>query len=167
MAWKLFQYEIGGVKCIVKYLVKTVLTAIADIHYFDDLGSKSTIKHITLAQLGLEVGTSSEDQTSHVDLVVCDKVLNCVFGDFAHVVVAFFVTETGETKSRLTTTSVLLGEVDSKLVDDLSRVASECTEEGAVTIHDDETKLGVGLQEFGQGFSMELVVAKVERTVRT
>jgi len=91
-------------------------------------------------------------------------VLNGEFGDLADVVVSLFVTETGETEGRLTTTSMLLGEIDSELVDDFSRVAGEDTEEGAVTVHDDEAKAGVGFKEFGEGLGVEFVVTEVERT---
>ena len=66
-----------------------------------------------------------------------------VFGDFPDIVVPLLVTQTRETQCRLTTTSVLLRKVDSELVDHFSRVSSNRSEEGAVTIHDDKAELGV------------------------
>ena len=90
-------------------------------------------------------------------------MLNGQLSDLADVVVTLFVTETGETKCRLSTTTVLLGEVDSELVDDLSCVAGNGTEKGAVTVHDDEAELGVRLEELLESLSVEFVVAKVKR----
>ena len=41
---------------------------------------------------------------------------------------------------------MLLGQVDGKLVNDISGVATECAEESTVSVHDDEAELLVGLQ---------------------
>lgn len=76
-----------------------------------------------------------------------------------------FVSQTGETQGGLTTTSVLLGQIDGELVDDLAGVAAESTEEGTVTIHDDEAELLVRLEQLSESFGVELVVAKIQRGV--
>jgi hypothetical protein len=89
-------------------------------------------------------------------------VLHGVLGDLADVVVTLLHTETGETKRRLSSTSVLLGQVDRELVDDLAGVTGEGTEERTVTVHDDETETGVRLEELSKSLGVELVVAKVE-----
>lgn len=75
---------------------------------------------------------------------------------------ALFVSQTGETQGGLTTTAVLLGQIDGELVDDLTGVAAEGTEEGAVTIHDDEAKPLIRLEQLGEGLGVELVVAEVQ-----
>lgn len=95
-------------------------------------------------------------------LVIGDEVLNGQFGDLADVVVPLLHTKTSETQSGLSSTTVLLGEVDGELVEDLAGVSGERTEEGAVSIHDDEAELGVGLEELGKDVRVELVVAEVE-----
>ena len=56
-----------------------------------------------------------------------------------------FVTQTGETQSGLTTSTVLLWQIDGELVEDLSGVTGQGTEQGTITVHDDETELGVAL----------------------
>ena len=56
-------------------------------------------------------------------------MLDGELGDFTHIVVSLFTTETGETERRLSSSTVLLGEVDGEFVDDLSGVSSEGTEE--------------------------------------
>ena len=76
-----------------------------------------------------------------------------------------FLTKTGETKRRLTTTAVLLGQVDAQFLEDFSGVATESTEEGAVTVHDDKTEALIRLKELTQGFCVELVVTEIERRV--
>ena len=142
----------------VAYLVEPVLATVTDIDYLDDLRSQTRIEHVTLAQLGLEIGAPSKHETGYVDLVIRDEVLNRQLGDLRDVIVALLVTKTRETQGGLTTTSVLLGEVDSELVDDLARVARYGTEERAVSVHDDEPELGIRLEEFLQRLSVELVV---------
>jgi hypothetical protein len=72
------------------------------------------------------------------------------------------VTQTRETEGGLTTTTVFLGQVDGEFVEDFAGVAREETEEGAVTVHDDESEAGVGFEELGESFCVEFVVAEVE-----
>ena len=47
-------------------------------------------------------------------------------------------------------------------MDNLSRVARESAEQRAVSIHDDETKLLVRLQQLAECLSVELVVTEVQ-----
>lgn len=89
-------------------------------------------------------------------------MLDGELGDLADVVVPFLITETGETQCRLTSSTVLLGEVDGEFMGDLAGVPSEGAEECAVSVHDDEPKPGVGLEKLRERFGVELVVAEVE-----
>ena len=70
-------------------------------------------------------------------------MLNRQFGNLADVVVTLLVTQTRETQGRLSTTSVLLWEIDGKFMDDLASVSGQGPEESAVTVHDDEAEAGV------------------------
>lgn len=63
------------------------------------------------------------------------------------------------------TQTVLLGQVDGELVENVAGVAAEGAKEGAVTIHDDEAKLAVVRQQGLQRLRVELVVAEVQRRV--
>lgn len=85
-----------------------------------------------------------------------------MLGDLAHVVVASLHTQTSETQRRLSSTSVLLGKINAELVDHLARVTGESTVENTVSVHDDEAKLGVGLEELRESVSVELVIAEVK-----
>lgn len=145
-------------------LVETVLATITDVDDLDDLGYQTVIEQITLAQLRLEVGRTSKDEARHVDPVGRDEVLDRKLGDLANVVVSLLVTQTGETQRGLTTTAVLLREIDREFVDDFARVAGEGSEQGTVTVHDDEAETGVRFEQFGERFGMELVVTKVQRS---
>ena len=78
--------------------------------------------------------------TRNVRLVIGDEMRDGRLGNFAHVVVTLFHSESSETERRLSTTAVLLRQVDRELVQDLARVALKCAEQGAVTVHDNETK---------------------------
>jgi hypothetical protein len=51
------------------------------------------------------------------------------------------------------------------LVDNFTGVAREGAEEGAVSVHDDEAKLLVRLEQLAQRLRVELVVAKIQRGV--
>ena len=145
----------------VTYLVETVLTTITDVNDLDDLCSQTRVEHVTLAELGLEVRATREDKTSHVDFIVGNEVLYGQFGNLPHVVVALLVTKTRETQCGLTTTAVLLGEIDGEFVDDFAGVTSNRAEQSAVTVHNDEAELRVRLEKFLKRLSMELVVAEV------
>lgn len=122
------------------HLVEAILTAIADINYLDDFRRQSLIEHVTLTQLRLEVSASGKHEASDVNLVIRDKVLNGQLGDLSHVVVPLLVTQTGETQGRLSTTAVLLRQVDGEFVDHLTCVTGDSTEEGTITVHDDESE---------------------------
>lgn len=126
---------------------------------------QTLVKHIRLAELSFEVSATSEDEAGDVDLIVGDKELDGELGDLANVIVAFLLSKASETQSRLPTTTMLLGEINLHLVDDVARVAGERAKEGAVAVHDDEAEFCVGLQQFAECLSVELVVAKVERGV--
>ncbi len=145
------------------HLVEPVLATVTDIDDLEDLGTQTRIEQVALRQLRLEVGATSKYETGHVNLVVRDVVLDSQLGDLADVVVALLVTETSETERGLTTTAVLLGEVDGELVDDLACVACDRAEEGAVTVHDDEAEPGVRLEQLLERFGVEFVVTQIER----
>ena len=51
------------------------------------------------------------------------------------------------------------------LLDDVASISSERGEERPVSVHDDESESVVVGQKIGQRFSVELVIAKVERSV--
>ena len=146
------------------HLVESILAAVADVDNLDDLRTEPGVEHVALRQLGLEVRAASENEASHIHLVISDEVLHGEFGDLADVVVALLVTETRETERGLTTAAVLLGEVDGELVDDLACVARDGAEERAVAVHDNEAELGVRLEQLLKRLGMEFVVAQVERT---
>jgi len=92
-------------------------------------------------------------------------VLGGKLGALPEVVVALLQAETGETEGGLTTTAVLLGQVDLDLVDDFLGVAADCAVEGAIAVNDNEAELVVLLHELHQGLSVELVVTEIQRGV--
>lgn len=87
-------------------------------------------------------------ENSH--LIVGDEQLGGKLGDLANVVVTLLQTQTSETQGRLTTTTVLLGQIDQELVQHCAGVAAHNTEKGTVTIHNDEAELVVTLQQLVQ-----------------
>jgi hypothetical protein len=95
-------------------LVEAVLAAVGHIDNLDDLGLETVVEEVGLVQVVLEVGATGENDTSDVDLVGGDEVLDCQLGDLADVVVTLLLAQTGETQGGLTTTAVLLGEIDGE-----------------------------------------------------
>lgn len=145
------------------HLVETILATIADIDNLDHLACQTWVEHVTLAELCLEICTASQHKTADIDLVVGNEVLNRKFSNLANVVVPLLVSKTGETKGRLTTTAVLLREIDSKLVGDFARIASESAEEGSISVHHDESETGIGFKKLRQSFSVEFIVTEIKR----
>ena len=116
------------------YLVETVLSSVTDIDNFDDLCQQSRVEQVTSTEIRLQLGTSSKNETGDVDSVVGNEMLNGQLGDFSDVVTTGFLSQTGETQGRLTTTTVLLGEVDGEFVNDFTSVTGQGSEQRAVTI---------------------------------
>ena len=115
--------------CILTDLVETVLSSVRDVDDVDDLCDETGVEEVTEVELGLEVCGSCEDDTLDVDLVVGDKVLDRVLGHLSDVVVSGLHTQSRESERRLSSSSVLLGEIDSKLVENLPRVSRQSSEQ--------------------------------------
>ena len=111
------------------YLVETVLSSVTDIDNLDDLRQQSRVEQVTSTEIRLQLGTSSKNETGDVDSVVGNEMLNGQLGDLSHVVVSLFVTKTRETQGRLSSSSVLLRQIDSEFVNDISGVTSQSTKE--------------------------------------
>ena len=60
---------------------------------------------------------------------------------------------------------MLLGKIDSEFVKDVACVALQRAIQGSITIHDNEAKCVVILEQFMQSFGVEFVVAQVQRRV--
>lgn len=89
-------------------------------------------------------------------------MLACQFGNLSEPVVTLLFTETGETYGRLTTLSVLLGQLHSDLLEDLSVVALKGSEKSATTIDNDEAELLIICQEACKWRGIEPVPAVVQ-----
>ena len=91
------------------------------------LGLQPSIEQVAVLKIVLEFSRSGENYASHVDSVFSNEELCAKFCHFCEIIVPFFQTKTSKTQSRLTTTTVLLGELHAEFVDHLSRVAKNCT----------------------------------------
>jgi len=146
-------------------LVETIFTTVGNINKLNDNSLKTRVKEIRTGQDVLELGGTSENNTLDVGPVVSDKASHSSFSTLADVVVPLLETQTCKTKSRLTTTAVLLGEIDGELGDHLTSVTGKSTEETSVTIHHDETKLVVVREKLLEGLSVEAVITHVQGCV--
>jgi len=146
----------------VNSLSETVLTTVRNIVDTDDDVHETGIKKIRGCELLLEFGGTGEDETSDSGLIVGNEAGNSGFSDLTHVVMTLLKTNTSETKSGLTTTTVLLRKLDVELVKDCTSRTSDLTEESTVTIHDDETEFLIIFKESLESLSVEAVIAHVE-----
>jgi hypothetical protein len=93
-------------------LVEAVLASVGHVDNLYDLGLQTVVEQVGLVQVVLEIGGTGEDDTGHVDLVGGDEVLDGQLGDLADVVVTLLLSQTGETQGGLTTTTVLLRQIN-------------------------------------------------------
>jgi hypothetical protein len=129
------------------------------------LGLQPGVEEVAILEVVLEFSGTSENYARHVDSVVGDEKLSAKFSYFGKVIVPFFETQTSKTQGRLTTATMLFGKLHTELVDDLASVAEHCAKEAAVAVHDNESKLLIILEQFGERFDVEFVVAKVQRSI--
>ena len=106
------------------YLVKPVFTSITDIDNLDHFRRQPLVKHITLTQLGLEIRAASQHQSSAIDLIIRNKMLHGKLCHLPNIIVSFFIPQTRESKSRLSTSSMFFGKIDVEFVNDIASVAS-------------------------------------------
>ena len=99
---------------------KHVLTSIADIHQFDNFGLQTRVKHVWLTEFGLEICATRQDHTADIGFVIGNEKLDRRFRYFSHIIVTLFHAETRETERRLTTTTVLFGQIHREFVQDIS-----------------------------------------------
>ena len=108
-----------------------------------------SIEQVAVLKIVLEFSRSSKNYTCNVDPVFSNEQLSAKFCNFAEVIVPFFQTKTCKTQSRLATTTMLFGKFHAEFVDDLSCVAKNSAKKAAISVHDNESKLLVILEQFG------------------
>ena len=84
---------------------------------------------------------------------------------FADVVVALFLSDTGETDGRLTTAAVLFGEGDHDTLKDFFVVALECGVEDSIAVDNHKSELFVVFEQSLQWLGVEFVLALVAEHV--
>ena len=94
------------------------------------------------------MGRTSQNETFHVWFIIGDEVLGGELANFAHIVVALFFTNTRKTKSGLTTTTVLFGQLHVHPLQNFFVVALEGGVEHTVTIDNHEAELLVVVKNF-------------------
>ncbi|KAH3660506.1 hypothetical protein OGAPHI_007092 [Ogataea philodendri] len=146
-------------------LVKSVFSSVRDINQLQNLALQSTVKHVGSTQLGLEISTTGQNQSSNSHLVVRNEVLNSHLGDFSDIVVSLLVSQSGETQCRLSTSSMLLRQINCEFVQNFSGVTGQSTKQGSITVHHNETKSVVTFKQFGQRLGVELVITQIQRGI--
>ncbi|KAF1751371.1 hypothetical protein GCK72_017925 [Caenorhabditis remanei] len=124
-------------------LVETIFTSICNIDSFDHFSLKSLVEHIRLAEFSLEISTTRKDESSNCDFVVFDEHLDGIFSYFTDVIVTLFITKTSKPNSRLSSSSVLLWQVDGKFVKNFPSISLKCSEQASVSVHDDKSEFVV------------------------
>ena len=155
-----------GVGTELDGLVEPILATVGHIDHLDDDLGKPTVEQVGTHQLGLEVGRTRQDDALNVGLLpIGNKQLGGQLGNLADVVVSLLETKTGETQGGLTTTAVLLGQVDGEFVQDFTVGSLDGTIQATITVHHDEPKGLVVNEKLVKVLGMELVVTQIQRGV--
>ena len=128
-------------------LGESLVETVGDINRRDDQRFQPLVKVVTLLHNELKISATSNDDASDVRPIVRDKVLNGEFAALDNVQMTLFFSETRETNGRLTTTTVLLRQLDWHALNNLLVVSLECGEHDAGTIDNDEAELVIIFQK--------------------
>ena len=79
------------VGCKFNCLIEAVFASIANVNDLDHFCLQAIVEHVGLIQVVFEISRAREDQSSHVDLVISNKIGDREFGDLANVVVTLFL----------------------------------------------------------------------------
>ena len=88
-------------------------------------------------------------------------MLDRELSNFSDVVMSLLLSETGESDSRLTTTTVLFGELDLHTLEHFFVVSLESGVQHTVTIDDNESELLIVSQQVLEGLGVEAVLTLV------
>lgn len=128
-------------------MVESILETILDIVGRHKYSLKTLIEGITLLNNGLEVCTTRHDNTFDIWDIIGDEILRGQLRNLFHVVQSLLFSDSRKSVSGLTTSAVLLGQLDRDFLLDNTDIALEGGEEGAGTVDDDEAELLVVLQQ--------------------
>ena len=120
---------------------------------------------VTLLQHCLQIGAATNDDSADVGSVVGNEMLSNHFRALYDVKVALLLAQSGESESRLTTTTVLFGQLHRHTLQDFFIVTLQGREENAITVNDDETKLVVIRKQGKQGLRVKAILALVGENV--
>ena len=135
-----------------------------NIDELKDDSLEARIEHIGHEERVLKLGATGQHETKNIGAVVGDEVLSGSLSDLAEVVVATLHTDTGETILRLTTTTVLLGELNGEGAELLLDRSANGRVHATSTVNNDEAELLVGLEHTVELLGVELVVAEIQVT---
>jgi hypothetical protein len=146
-------------------LTEPVILTVGNIKKSENLALKTFVEFLASVQLILEWGRSGKNQTFDVALVISNEVLHWHFTALSDICVTLLNSLTGESHRRLTSSSVLFGELHGHALEDLSVASLESTEKYTITIHDNESELLIIFEKSVKGFSVERVLALVLENV--
>mmetsp|Transcript_41110 Transcript_41110/g.98052 ORF Transcript_41110/g.98052 Transcript_41110/m.98052 type:complete len:240 (+) Transcript_41110:743-1462(+) len=149
-------------------LIEPSLTSVANIKKRrNDDSCKSLIKKISVGgEVLLKLCRSCHNEAFDVgSLAIRNEHLRCCLSDFPHIVVSLLQSKAGKTQGRLSSSSMLLGQVHCELVQDLTVIPLHPSKQRAVAIHDQESELVVILHELRQRLRVKLAVTQIHRGV--
>jgi len=146
-------------------LVKSTFLAVADVHSLEHHGREAVVNVFVDHDLLLEVCRPSNDDASHIDLVVLDENLVGLFGHLSDLVLSLLHAQPAESRCGLPALAVFLGQVHGLAHDDFLVSAHQRSEQTAVSVHDDEAELVFRVQQRPQVLSVEFAIAELNRYV--
>ena len=146
-------------------LTEAVILTVRNIEGSEHNVAKTFVELLRSIEFVLKASCTSQHETFHIRPVVCYEVMNRQLTDFADVSIAFFDTLARKTHCGLTTTTVLLRQLNTHSLQHFLVVALESAEKRTITVHNDEAELFVVLKQRMQRFRVESVLALVREQV--
>lgn len=110
---------------------------------------------------GLEIRATGHDYTLNIAQIIANKVLNGQLSNSLNVRQPLLLPQSSESVCGLTTSSMLLRQFDSNLLQDGSDISLEGGKKGATTINDNKAEFLIVLQEISQQIGLESILAVI------
>lgn len=146
-------------------LVQPIILAIADIKLTQDNSLKTCIKNVRLIALSLNHSRPSQNQPLNIRLIISNKMLCSQLTNFPNIIVSLLLTNTRKTQSRLTTTTMLLRQLDIHPLQNFLIVSLQSSIKHTVTINNNKPKLLIIVQDFPQRLRVKRCLTAVSECV--
>jgi hypothetical protein len=126
---------------------------------------KSHIEKVGLVAVGLELGGTGKYETLDVWFIISNEMVSGKLTNLSYVVVTLFFSDTSETHGRLTTTSVLLWQLDQQTLEDFLSASRNGGIQHTITIDNNESECFIVFHQVIERAGLESGLAAVSERV--